>query len=114
MWPNASFDSISLDFELAAINGVKEVFPDSQLFGCLFHLMKNLRKKLCDLSLIKTYNTESDFATFCRCIVALAFVPINDLNDGLACLEENLPETTHEVLNWFEDTYIGMLFKTTK
>ena len=33
------------DFEKAAINAIKEVFPESKISGCFFHWTQNLIKK---------------------------------------------------------------------
>ncbi|RNA00587.1 hypothetical protein BpHYR1_016466 [Brachionus plicatilis] len=51
--------SVSCDYELAIINAIEEVYPDSEIAGCFFHLKKsiwrhiqenNLAAKYCDLT----------------------------------------------------------------
>ncbi len=44
--PNANPQSLSCDFELAAFQKMLTEFPDSQIFGCFFHLTKNLKKQI--------------------------------------------------------------------
>ena len=39
---------ISSDFELAAINAIKEVFNNTEVQGCYFHLVQNMWKHLKD------------------------------------------------------------------
>lgn len=71
MWPELNPSSISMDFEQGAIGAVRSTFPDSEIHGCLFHLTKNMRKKLAENGLLKRYNTDPDFALSARMIVAL-------------------------------------------
>jgi len=86
LWPNLNPTSVSIDFEQAAIGAVSATFPNSSIHGCLFHLTKDMRKKLTDIGLMRRYNTEPEFALSDRMIVALSFVPI----DGLDAAFEDL------------------------
>ncbi|KAL4107919.1 hypothetical protein QTP88_018188 [Uroleucon formosanum] len=105
--PDLNPDSISCDFELAAFTAIKDAFPNIQIFGCYFHLCKNFRSKLGELHLISRYKNEPEFCIQVKSIIALAFVPISDLDDALDILSESLPEELIDVLDWFEDFYIG-------
>ncbi|KAL4097696.1 hypothetical protein QTP88_022427 [Uroleucon formosanum] len=105
--PDLNPDSISCDFELAAFTAIKDAFPNVQIFGCYFHLCQNFRSKLGELHLISRYKNEPEFCIQVKSIIALAFVPISDLDDALDILSESLPEELIDVLDWFEDFYIG-------
>ena len=35
-------NSINIDFEIGAINAVRGEYPNSNVYGCLFHLWKNV------------------------------------------------------------------------
>ena len=63
-WPNFQPRSASIDFEYASITALQQVFPGIEIFGCLFHLVKNLKKHLGDptINLIARYNADADFA----------------------------------------------------
>ena len=63
-WPNFQPNSASIDFEYAAIIVLQQVFPGIEIFGCLFHLVKNFKKHLGDptINLIARYNKDSEFA----------------------------------------------------
>ncbi|MGL6146086.1 MAG: hypothetical protein ACRC0D_06330, partial [Macrococcoides caseolyticum] len=107
IWPNLNPSSISIDFEQAAIGAVRENFPNCSINGCLFHLTKNLKKKLAAEGLLQQYNRDAVFASRARMIVALSFVPINDLNSAFETLAIELSPDLTPVINWFEDFYIG-------
>ena len=66
-----------------------------------------MRKKLADEGLLRRYNTDPDFALVARMIVALSFVPIEDLDVALEALENEIMEDLTPILNWFEDVYRG-------
>jgi len=105
--PDLNPDSISCDFELATFTAIKDAFPNVQIFGCYFHLCQNFRSKLGELHLISRYKNEQEFCIHVKSIIALAFVPISDLDDALDIVLESLPEELIDLLDWFEDFYIG-------
>lgn len=109
MWPQLNPISISIDFEQAAIGAVKTVFPECAIFGCMFHLTKNLRKKLSNEGLLNRYNTDAEFALAARMVISLSFVPIPDLDDALEALTIELHDDLAPILNWFEDYYVGRI-----
>lgn len=107
VWSNFCPTAISLDFEQAVINAFSNAFPDAELQGCLFHLVKNMKRKLGEKGLIQRYNSDATFSLHARMIPALAFVPIGSLEDALEALRENLPEELESILDYFEDNYLG-------
>ncbi|PZQ99133.1 MAG: hypothetical protein DI539_28760 [Flavobacterium psychrophilum] len=107
IWPDFDPDSISVDYEQAAINAINDAFPESAVHGCLFHLMKNMRKCLCDNNMIRDYNNSPEVALNCRTIAALAFVPEHDVPNAFEELKRELGNDYAEVLKWFEKNYVG-------
>jgi hypothetical protein len=102
-----------MDFELAAMRAVQDVFPNSQIFFCLFHLTQNLKKHLREAELINAYNTDADFAIAARMIISLAFVPLTSLDNAFAALENHITTNVPELLPiiaWFETNYLGDFF----
>ncbi|XP_031345516.1 uncharacterized protein LOC116172439 [Photinus pyralis] len=88
---------------------MRECFPNVSVKGCFFHLAKNMRKKLADLNLIQTYNTDAEFALKAKMVIAISFVPLDHLDEALDSLADVLPPELHPLLNWFEDNYVGRL-----
>ncbi|XP_031340835.1 uncharacterized protein LOC116168947 isoform X2 [Photinus pyralis] len=109
MQQNANPDSIFCDYESAALLAMRECFPNVSVKGCFFHLAKNMRKKLADLNLIQTYNTDAEFALKAKMVIAISFVPLDHLDEALDSLADVLPPELHPLLNWFEDNYVGRL-----
>lgn len=107
IWPQFNPDWISIDFERAEINAIRQVFPNASIRCCFFHLVKNMKKKLSEEGLIPKYNSNADFALQARQITAIAFIPPNKIEEALETLEEDLPIELLPILNWFEDNYIG-------
>ena len=105
--------SVLMDFEKASLNAFEAVHPDSSLTGCFFHLSKNVWKKVQGAGLQQRYQDDDDFSLHVRMIMALAFVPLVDLymafDDLLTEIQNNYNNDMDEVLNYFEDTYIGRL-----
>ena len=55
--------SVTMDFKQAAFKPVQEAFLNAQLLGCLFHLVKNLKKQLCEAGLATCSKKDVDFAS---------------------------------------------------
>ncbi|KAK9685302.1 hypothetical protein QE152_g38151 [Popillia japonica] len=94
---------------MAAFKSVAEIFPTAEIRGCFFHLAKNMKKQLGELGLINRYNNEAQFALYAKMVIALAFVPIQDIENALLSLSDNLPDDVQPILDWFEDHYVGRL-----
>ena len=65
-----------------------------------------MKKQLCEAGLWTHYKNDADFTLQARMIVALAFVPLGALDDGLEALENIDPELA-PVRTWFEMNYVG-------
>ena len=105
-----------MDFELAALNAFEIVHPNSTLTGCYFHLSSNIWKKVQELGLQGHYN-DDEFAMYARMVMALAFVPLPDLENtfGDLCtdIRNQFNNDTEGLLDYFEDTYVTISRKTT-
>ena len=77
--PQASPDTILVDFETAPINAFREVFGDSTQKGCLFHQGQNFNRKVTEIGLKKEYESNPEFNMLVKSLLALTFVPENDV-----------------------------------
>ena len=99
--------SIICDFEQAAIHAFQDAFPTVRIKGCFFHLAQNMHTHLVSLGLSNLYKTDSDFALWAKMIIALAFVPLEKMDEYMDTLAAGLPDELIPLFHWFEDTYIG-------
>ena len=104
-----SFNPVNLhcDYEIAIHNAIKNVFPDTNIRGCFFHLCNNLQKFISHNGFKKKYEDSSNFVVAVKSIVALAFVPPPDIEVYIEALESQLNSDEMTVFTWFEDNYIG-------
>jgi len=93
-------------FEMAVMNSARQAFPRADLHGRLFHLTKSMRRQLSENGLLQRYNAEPQFALHAKMIVALAFVPTDNLDDAFDVLSNQLANELRPILNWLEDNYI--------
>ena len=104
--------SIMIDFERAMINSIATVFPNAEINGCFFHLSQNIYKKIQEFGLSQLYNTDANFSLKMRMIAALAFYPPDNIEEAFETLAEFLPVEANELMDYFEDNYIGRPTRT--
>ncbi|KAK9694566.1 hypothetical protein QE152_g33449 [Popillia japonica] len=80
---------------------MKDCFPEVNVKGCFFHLAQNMRKHLAEIGIISQYNHDAEFALRAKMVLALAFVPIADLDEYIDALANDLPVELQPLLNWF-------------
>ena len=96
-----------VDFELAVLNAIDASFPDSSKKGCFFHFSQAIFTKMQSLGLQVRYRDDEDFAYKVRMLAVLAFVPEPDVINAFEAVSEDFPLDAQEVIDYFEDTYIG-------
>ena len=80
------------DFELSFMKAVKKVFPNTQIFGCLFHFGQVVWRRVqkyglqSSLSQAKNVYLRSDLHS----LISLAFVPVADVKDNFDDLVETI------------------------
>ncbi|KAG0440053.1 hypothetical protein DMUE_2021 [Dictyocoela muelleri] len=64
---------------MAALLAFNEVFSDSSFYGCFFHFTQLLFRKIQQMGYSSEYRNNSSTREVFRMIVALAFVPFENL-----------------------------------
>ena len=114
-------ESMGIDFELANRNAFMDAFDEEpEIWYCHFHLSKNIIKKICEKNKARYQSKkEKEFATRCRCLAALAFVPVDEVIDTFEELvawdknhatEKNL--IPDDLISYFEKNYIGSIVRS--
>ena len=112
--------SMGIDFESANRNAFLDVFDeDTDIAYCHFHLSKNVTKKVFEKNKGKYQSkTGKEFATRCRMLSALAFVPEDEVIDTfeeLIAYDKNHPTEKNlipdYVIDYFQKNYIGSIVR---
>ena len=102
-------NSINVNFEIGAINAVRGEYPNSNVYGCLFHLSKNVYKKVQANGLAALYLNDQVFRNNIRMICALAFVPIPDIQRSFNALCQIYGNGEVPIIDYFATKYVGEL-----
>ena len=101
--------SVMIDFEQSMIGALDRVYPAVPQKGCLFHLSKNIYKRVHQEGLSQLYMNDDVFRTNIRMISALSFVPIADTVQAFDALCNHAGNQEQVILDYFEMNYIGEL-----
>lgn len=114
--PRINPTDVMLDFEMAVMNSIRHFLPLCQIHGCFFHFTQNIWRHIQTVGLQTAYTNDGNFALKIRLLIALAFVPVDNVIDAYAQLieteffsEENQSEHTGAIQNllaYFQSTYI--------
>lgn len=102
--------SIIIDFELASYNVLNAFFTNSKIYGCNFHLGQIIWRRIQILKFSKDFIESPRIRLLVKMILALSFVPTNDVLIVSARLknhiiEENL-ENVLSLFEWFQNEYL--------
>ena len=98
-----------MDFEIARITTFRNCFPTAQIQGCFFHLVQNYKNKLVQKRLKKKYDTDATFALWVRMVPAVAFVPLDRVDEALMDLSQVLPNELQPLYENFEKYYVDRI-----
>ncbi|XP_035213237.1 uncharacterized protein LOC118187144 [Stegodyphus dumicola] len=98
------FSKIVMDFEIAVIISLKNIFPSLNIRGCNFHLNQCLWRKIQDLGLVNEYRHNEEIRTHLRMCASLAYIPAECVDDGWLCIQESSPRNAR--LEAFYDYFV--------
>lgn len=114
--PNFKPNDFMLDFEKAAMLSINGIFKEATVHGCFFHFSQNVWRRIQNVGLQTVYAEDEDFAFNLRLLVALAFLPPNDIVNAFEELlttdffnEDVDSEYSAEIQNlvtYFQSTYV--------
>lgn len=80
-------DCVTIDFEMAIINAIQEVWPQTKIIGCRFHLTQAWYRQIQKLGLATLYTDKnSEIGVWLRHTFGLIFLEPNEVLD---CFLEN-------------------------
>nr|AGQ20118.1 AsIV-cont00009-ORF1 [Apophua simplicipes ichnovirus] len=102
---------IMIDFEMASIRAFQEIFPNAQVKGCYFHLRQSFIRHI-QLGKLNTLYTDDEFALQIKKIIALTFVPPEDVFSTFQKLKKSTfyvknIELLSGLLEYAETTWLG-------
>lgn len=100
-------ESVICDFEAGLFNAINKVFPETEVVGCFFHLGQNLWRKIQELKLTDSYRTSEVIRLQCKMLIALAFVPIRDVQFAFEVIAEHFNVEMKPLLLYWEKNYVG-------
>ena len=68
------------DWEPAARNAIKEVYPQITVYGCWFHYTQCIWRKTQKLGLSNAFKNNIQIQTFIRQLMAIPFLPASLIN----------------------------------
>ena len=97
------------NFELAAINSFRKVFPTTEVKWCFFHFAPGIWRKIRDLGLAGLYKEKDEIRKVVKCLVALALIPSEDVHLAFGKILETFPSDTPLMpfLEYYENTWLG-------
>ena len=107
-------ESITTDFEQSMIGAKAQVYPLTLQRGCLFHLSKNIYRRVQELRLSHQYLNDAVFCRNIKMILALSFVNIADTIQAFDDLSNHAGVEEEAVLHYFKRNYIGELPRGTR
>ncbi|KHJ48013.1 FLYWCH zinc finger domain protein [Trichuris suis] len=96
-----------MDFQLANVNAIREVFPNARIRGCLFSFAQLLWQRMSFLRLTSRYKWLDSNTRKCGSMLfALPFVPLEDVSETFEYIAEIAEEALDDLINCFERLFV--------
>jgi len=101
-----------MDIELAVTNAARLILGSHiTIQGCFYHLCQSTFHKLQKLGFFEQYKNDEVFRKFCTMVDSLAFLPLDDVKNGMTYLKQNIQTGAEDFLIYFESTYVNGTLK---
>ncbi|MPC21844.1 hypothetical protein E2C01_014845 [Portunus trituberculatus] len=98
--------SVIIDFEKPVEIALRVVFGEQvRVQFCFYHLSQSIWRQIQHQGLKNLYEFNNEFRLFCGQLDALAFLPPEDVKEGMAHLRSTMPEEAAPLLEYFSSTY---------
>jgi hypothetical protein len=104
--------SINIDFELANIKAIKELFPSTKIYGCFFHFTQNMWKHVQCENKVVEFISGAEYYYLFRALQSLAFVPLEHVDFVFDFIKKKFQQF-NVTLSYFEKYYLGTKSRTT-
>ncbi|XP_066943129.1 uncharacterized protein [Macrobrachium rosenbergii] len=96
------------DFEKSAMNAVQSVLGHHvRMQGCFYHLTQSAWRTLQDLGLVQRYKNQEEIKHFVGMLDGPAFLPLTDVEEGIAFLKNTTLEGLEELVDYFDSVYVS-------
>lgn len=113
-----ALSEVHMDYELAAHQAMRQIFPEIRLRGCNFHFSQALNRKLQQLGLRRIWNDDGVNGEWIGCLKALAMLPPFLIRPAFQTIMGNPPAQENGRLDeqfltfrqYFENTWLNGQF----
>jgi hypothetical protein len=99
------------DFEKGLINSIVNVFPNTEINGCLFHFGQSVWKRIQHSGLTSLYRSNKSFKIGVKMMILCAFIPPSDVRKSYFMIKnwmiDNISEKVDVFFEYFEQNYVG-------
>nr|XP_021003896.2 uncharacterized protein LOC107456493 [Parasteatoda tepidariorum] len=97
-----------MDFEVGAMNALKEEVPSVKIKGCHFHYSQSIWRKVQELGLVSHYINTAEIRQFIRRLMAMPFVPLGQVDEAffISVAEVTWTAPITDLISYFTDTWL--------
>lgn len=105
-------NTVIIDFERASRQAITSVFgPEVVIRCCFYHLTQSTWRKIQGLGLSTLYKENEEFRHFCAQLDGLAFLPLEEVKEGMDHLQDIASEDAAPLVDYFNQTYVSGVYR---
>ena len=107
--PLCSLSSFLIDFQLGVMKAIDPCWSRSSVFGCFFHLTKNIYQQVQKVGFTTKYGNDKEYAHAVQTLPTLTFLKTNDMYSAFEDIGDLQIPDLDPLYNYHEDCCIGRL-----